>query len=109
MQMTTIKIRPFDIATMRITPAQVDLITGSIRRHLGRSARIWLFGSRLDDRKRGGDLDLYVEADPLPILEAVRCKVELEAQLDLPVDLIVRGRDDASPIALIAKLEGRPL
>ena len=28
---------------------------------------------------------------------------------DLPVDLIVRGHDDASPIALIAKLEGRRL
>ncbi len=96
---------------MRITPVQVHLITHSIQEHLGSSARIWLFGSRLDDRKRerGGDLDLYVEADPQPILKAVRCKVELEEQLDLPVDLIVRGRDDASPIALIAKLEGRPL
>ena len=94
---------------MRITPAQVHLISHSIQRHLGRSARIWLFGSRLDDRKHGGDLDLYVEADQQPILEAVRCKFELEAQLDLPVDLIVRGRDDASPIALIAKHEGRLL
>lgn len=94
---------------MRITPAQVHLIARSIQQHLGPSARIWLFGSRLDDRKHGGDLDLYVEADPQPILEAVRCKVELEEQLDLPVDLIVRGRDDASPIALIAKQEGRPL
>ena len=94
---------------MRITPAQVHLISHSIQRHLGRSARIWLFSSRLDDRKHGGDLDLYVEADQQPILEAVRCKVELEAQLDLPVDLIVRGHDDASPIALIAKLEGRRL
>lgn len=107
--MTSDTTRQFDMATLRITPDQVNLITRSIQRHLGSSARIWLFGSRLDNRKRGGDLDLYVEADPQPILLAVRCKVELEEKLDLPVDLIVRGYDDASPIALFAKQEGRPL
>jgi hypothetical protein len=36
---------------MRLTKDQVDCVARSIRNHLGHNARIWLFGSRLDDRK----------------------------------------------------------
>ena len=94
---------------MRITAAEASLIAHRVRRRLGPSARIWLFGSRLDEDKRGGDLDLYVEAEPCPIWEPLRCKLELEEALDMPVDLIVRGHGDDSPIASIAKQEGHAL
>ena len=91
---------------MRISPAQTEIITQSIHRHLGESARTWLFGSRLDDRKRGGDIDLYVETGPHPLMNELRCKVQLEEALDIPVDLIVRPSDEDTPIANIAKAQG---
>jgi UDP-N-acetyl-D-galactosamine dehydrogenase len=48
------------------------MIRQRIHQHLGASAAIWLFGSRIDDRKRGGDVDLYVEAtDPWASAEEV--------------------------------------
>jgi len=94
---------------MRLTSSQALQITEIIHRHVGNSARIWLFGSRLDDRKRGGDLDLYVEAEPQSIMNELRCKVNLEECLDLPVDLIVRWPGESSPIARIARTEGLPL
>lgn len=91
---------------MRLTPQQAQLISQNVHRYLGENARMWLYGSRLSDRKRGGDLDLYVEADPHPLMDELRCKIQLEEVLDLPVDLVVRAPGDQGPIANIAKAEG---
>jgi predicted nucleotidyltransferase len=47
---------------MRLTPQQAETIRHSVQRVFGPEARVWLFGSRVDDRARGGDIDLYIEA-----------------------------------------------
>lgn len=91
---------------MRINPEQTRLITQCIHHHLGDAARVWLFGSRLNDDQRGGDIDLYVETTAHPLMSELRCKHVLEDALEVPIDLIVRAPGDASPIALIAKTEG---
>lgn len=94
---------------MRLTEQQTQLIVRGVQRHLGPRSRIWLFGSRLDDAKRGGDIDLFVETEQQPLRNELRCKIELEETLDMPVDLIVRGFEQHSPIAGIAKSEGQRL
>lgn len=91
---------------MRISAADADFIVQGVRRHLGDQAGVWVFGSRLDDEKRGGDLDLYVEAPPHSLMDEVRCKLQLEEALDMPIDLVVRAPGDQSAIARIAKIEG---
>ena len=40
---------------MRLTPDQAQAIRERIRIHMGKQARIWLFGSRADDSRLGGD------------------------------------------------------
>lgn len=82
------------------------MITDSIHRHFGAQARTWLFGSRTDDRKRGGDVDLYVEADHPGLLDELRCRISLEEALDLHVDLVVKRPGQGDPIHAIAKAEG---
>ncbi len=47
---------------MRITDEQRRAALEEIRRMFGAASRVWLFGSRADDNARGGDVDLYVEA-----------------------------------------------
>lgn len=94
---------------MRLSAEQTRSIVQSVQRHLGQGSRIWLFGSRLDDARKGGDLDLYVETDSPRLRDELRCKIELEEALDLPVDLIVRSFGEESPIGGIAKSEGVPL
>jgi len=49
-------------AGMRISVQQRQDLCAELRRRFGEQCRIWLFGSRADDEKRGGDVDLYVEA-----------------------------------------------
>jgi predicted nucleotidyltransferase len=47
---------------MRLLPEQIEHIVTASRELLGADARVWLFGSRVHDDFRGGDIDLLVEA-----------------------------------------------
>jgi predicted nucleotidyltransferase len=91
---------------MRLTPAQIDTIKSTTQAVLGEGAQVTLFGSRVHDDQKGGDIDLYVETANQDLMKKIRCKVRLQDQLDMPVDLIVKPYDDHSSISLIAKKEG---
>ncbi len=91
---------------MRLSRAQIDSIQSVCQQTFVGGVNVWVFGSRLDDHARGGDIDLYVEAGPHALLDELRCKIRLEETLNLPVDLIVRKPSDLSPIANIAKKQG---
>ncbi|SHE20524.1 nucleotidyltransferase domain-containing protein [methanotrophic endosymbiont of Bathymodiolus puteoserpentis (Logatchev)] len=49
---------------MRLTHKEIDTIKNSVL-SLDADARIYLFGSRIDDAKRGGDIDLLIESSIL--------------------------------------------
>ncbi len=92
---------------MRLTPTQHQQILQATRLNFGANANVWLFGSRVDDSRRGGDVDLYVETDQAStLLSALRCKIELEESLDLHVDLVVKEEGKNKPIHQIAKTQG---
>lgn len=46
---------------MRITPKAREIIRDTTRQVFGQDARVQLFGSRVDDLQRGGDIVLLVE------------------------------------------------
>ena len=95
---------------MRLTPDQAEAIRSSIRQPMGMQSRIWLFGSRVDDQRRGGDVDLYVEPESSPaLIDRLRCKVALADALDLNVDLVVQQPGCDLPIYRIARRHGVPL
>ncbi len=47
---------------MRINENEITVIQGAVARHFSADARVYLFGSRVDDGKKGGDIDLLVES-----------------------------------------------
>jgi predicted nucleotidyltransferase len=49
---------------MRLTNKEIDTIKSSVLA-LDASAHVYLFGSRVDDTKRGGDIDLLIESNIL--------------------------------------------
>lgn len=51
---------------MRLTDYEVAAIKAAAREAFGETAVVRLFGSRVDDSIKGGDVDLHVETDPTP-------------------------------------------
>ena len=90
---------------MRITPEQVSIIIQTTRSIAGQDANVWLYGSRVDDTRRGGDVDLLIESAPAAgFLERARIKYRLEQILQLPVDVLTTSLDGQdSPFVSIAR------
>ncbi len=47
---------------MRLSHKDISIITEIFQEYF-KSGKLYLFGSRTDDSKKGGDIDLYVEYD----------------------------------------------
>jgi predicted nucleotidyltransferase len=73
-----------------LTPDQIVLITDIIQHISPQDTQIRLFGSRLDDEAKGGDVDLLIETPHLlGLLQKAQLKNALEMRLNLPVDLLM--------------------
>lgn len=46
---------------MRLTTTQIAIIRDGVSQLAGNTARVWLFGSRVRDDARGGDIGLLLE------------------------------------------------
>ncbi|MCA1769174.1 MAG: nucleotidyltransferase domain-containing protein [Halomonas sp.] len=78
---------------MRLTPGQVAIIKQATDEIFGDDVSVKLFGSRLDDHVRGGDIDLLVESPGL-IENKMDRMLTLTARLQLrlgdqPIDILV--------------------
>lgn len=94
---------------MRLTPHHIRQIRDCIHQSFGAKSRTWLFGSRTDDTRRGGDVDLYVEPESVSLRAELLCKSPLRDLLDLDVDRVARRSDAPRPIHRIARESGIPL
>lgn len=96
---------------MRLTPDQAQITKNTVARVLGAESRVWLFGSRVDDDLRGGDIDLLVETEAqFPNRAKVLCKLYgalILALGDRKLDILLKdGRTSEAPIFNIAKRTG---
>ena len=66
---------------MRLTAEEQKRIKQQVSNVFGKGSKVFLFGSRVDDAKKGGDIDLFIEAEHL-INEAEQ-KITLITQLQL--------------------------
>lgn len=96
---------------MRLSEAERKVLLDAARRHFGASAAVWLFGSRVRDDARGGDIDLLIETPepvPNPLAASLAAEVEIQSALDDPkVDILVACERQASlPIHRLARETG---
>jgi predicted nucleotidyltransferase len=78
---------------------------------LGPQSKVWLFGSRVDDGRRGGDIDLLVETEAaLPNRVDTICRLYgalIMALGDRKLDIVLKNTCDVdAPIFEIAKRSG---
>lgn len=99
---------------MRITQRQRTAIVEATREVFGERSVVRLFGSRADDTKRGGDIDLHVQirgVDPLCQEKSQKLSARICAKLGdiFPIDVVVK--DDSTSDALIHQegMRGIPL
>ena len=90
---------------MRLTSQQCAKIRAIVEPIAGKGSGIFVFGSRVDEAKRGGDVDLIIETDDrLDPLLASRIHSRLEANLQLPFDVIpVRRGGALTPFQTMAR------
>lgn len=72
---------------MRLTPSQIDHIRVIAHQLLGESVRVTLFGSRVRDDLKGGDVDLLVEVN-----ECVDNPALMSARMASRVSRAMNGR-----------------
>ena len=72
---------------MRLTEQQIKTIRHVVENLAGNNARVTLFGSRVDDTKKGGDIDLLIS---LP--EIVQHPAELSAKISAQLIRKFEGR-----------------
>lgn len=99
---------------MRLSETEKSAIRAAVARRFGPQARVLLFGSRVDDERRGGDIDLLIEVphevrDPLH--EALQLEIDVMRQIGerrIDVLLACPGLEER-PIHRIARKTGMPL
>jgi predicted nucleotidyltransferase len=98
---------------MRLTPHEHQVIKQSASACFGEQAEVRLFGSRADDARRGGDIDLLIDTpltDLAVIAQAhVRFVAKLYAQLgEQKIDVLIDypHRQIDLPIYGIARQQG---
>jgi|SanBayMetagenome_1026888.scaffolds.fasta_scaffold54825_2 predicted nucleotidyltransferase len=99
---------------MRLSAQHADVIRAETQRVFGPDARVILFGSRTDDRVRGGDIDLLVQAAhevAQPTLKTARLWAALQLRLgEQKIDIVLEAPNLArQAIHRVALEEGVPL
>lgn len=86
---------------MRLTEDEVKIIKSAILQ-ADPNARIFLFGSRIDDQKKGGDIDLLVFSTCLTFADKIKIKTTIYEKLEeQKIDIII-AKDELDPFVQLA-------
>ncbi len=100
---------------MRLSTFQVKVIKNTLGQVFGQSAQIYLFGSRVDDQKKGGDIDLFVDTkENIPYQEFLSKTLHavglIQRQIgEQKIDLVVSDgslQQESLPVIQLARQTG---
>ncbi len=97
---------------MRLNAEQINAIKQEVEYFFGPAAQVWLFGSRVDDSAKGGDVDLYVRSMSRDADQLAAARFSFLARLkrrlgDRKIDLVLhRAGSETLPIYELARNTG---
>ncbi len=105
------RLSPFTKSHMRLNTDQIQAIGHAAKTTFGDGTEVWLFGSRVDDAKKGGDIDLLVRPAPTaadqPFAKKIRMLTMLERLLgERKIDLVIEQPNDSRSIVKVAHTTG---
>ena len=90
---------------MRLNSKEQSAIVNSVKR-IDDSAKIWLFGSRADDTKKGGDIDIAVLSEKISRKNKFKIIYDIEKQIgEQKIDFVVSA-DYSKPFFRMAAESG---
>ncbi|MHB1591077.1 MAG: nucleotidyltransferase domain-containing protein [Sulfuricella sp.] len=99
---------------MRLQPKEVDAIVQAAREAFAPGTEVFLFGSRLQDAARGGDIDLLVETpEAMSSAELVQRRTRFISRIyraldEQRIDVVIatQGQQDSRAVVAMAKRDG---
>lgn len=98
---------------VRLKDKEIKIITQMFLRYFGEKDHLWLFGSRTDLNKRGGDIDFFIETYCENLSEIADKKINFLVNLkqeigEQKIDVVIRmmGSQNMLPIYEEAKNTG---
>ncbi len=97
---------------MRLSKHEKEIIVSCTKDKLGKNSRIILFGSRTDDNRKGGDIDLLIQPGIQASQEEMLKKkifllLEIERKLgEQNIDIIIQQSNDQRKIVNTALITG---
>ena len=93
---------------MRLKNIEIEIIEKAIH-SLDPDASIYLFGSRVDESRKGGDIDLLIFYRTLTYGDKIKIKKRIfEKMEEQKIDLII-ARDNTDPFVRLALEQGERL
>ncbi len=79
---------------VRLTDVQIQAIRQAFKECFTNDDHLWIFGSRADLSKKGGDIDLYIETE-LDVTQVLSAKLGFAKKLflafdDRKIDIVVK-------------------
>lgn len=100
----------FAMKGIRLDNSQILAISKSFRLCFLPGDHLWIFGSRVDLKKKGGDIDLYLETT-MSAGEACKARIKFLTNLEIElgeqkIDVVMNIGNLKLPIYEVAKKEG---
>lgn len=93
---------------MRLTEFEKNTIIQAFQQYFSEQDQLWLFGSRVDDYKKGSDIDLYIQTkeSDLKKLYKINFLIAIEKIGEQKVDIVIGTPRNSLPIHQHAKETG---
>lgn len=101
------------LQNLRLSQHDIDALVRIFHKYFLKKDALWLFGSRTNPAKKGGDIDLYIETHAKSIEKAIQMKADFiwdleQAIGEQKIDVVLNMLHFPYPLPIhdIAKSEG---